>query len=233
VLVLIRDTVISPDNPYSFMERANMIREVFTDSENVIINPIPDFEEIVYGRTPGWRVRSVDTGHEKISASAIRSNGRIIWLTGNSGSGKSTLADMLEPLIPGSIVLHGDEMRASISKYEGFGPLDRTRHCRRVGRLAGILAARGHTVLVAVIAPFHTLRVLAESDSGREITWIYVKRDSLDWGSERPYTPPVSPDFTVDTDLLTPEQAVEQILSALDVYPSDGYTGRREEIDGK
>ena len=132
----------------------------------------------------------------------------IYWITGNSGSGKTTLANVLQKEI-GGVVLDGDEMRASISLYAGFGREDRHAHNMRVSRLAGVLSKRT-PVIVSVIAPFQKTR--------DEITklispiWIYVKRQlPLDKG--KPYEVPKHPNIIVDTDQETTREQVQKILA--------------------
>lgn len=85
-------------------------------------------------------------------------NGRVIWITGLSGAGKTTLAKALQPQIPGSILLDGDELREALgSSRGGFDRESRLELARVYSRLAGLLARQGHTVIVATISLFHEL----------------------------------------------------------------------------
>lgn len=77
----------------------------------------------------------------------------IIWITGDRGAGKTTLAKQMRDLMPGTIILDGDEMRASISVGLGFSDEDRLENNLRIARLARILEAQGFPVLVATICP--------------------------------------------------------------------------------
>ena len=120
----------------------------------------------------------------------------IIWFTGNSGAGKTTLVQVIQKRLPDTIILDGDEMRASISLGAGFSKEAREEHNLRVARLAKILDQQGHIVLVSVIAPFQDAR-----DKIAEICdpiWVYVKRD-LPFNIEKPYQEPINV-FTVDVD---------------------------------
>lgn len=134
----------------------------------------------------------------------------VLWLTGNTGAGKSTLAEGLEryineelddsePVARRLIVLDGDDMRATISVGATLSAEDRRNHNLRVARLAAHLRDRGFLVLVAVIAPFESVR--EEAGEVCDPVWIYVKRSGLD-AADRPYEEPIDADFTIDHDLL-------------------------------
>lgn len=80
----------------------------------------------------------------------------ILWLTGNSGAGKTTLARRIAG--KNTIVLDGDEMRASISTDLGLSEIDRTENCMRIARLAMALEAQRYCIVVAAICPYQELR---------------------------------------------------------------------------
>lgn len=143
----------------------------------------------------------------------------ILWLTGNTGAGKTTLAVGLEnhvneelaidhPIARRCIVLDGDDMRATISLGATLSAEDRRQHNLRVARLAEHLQSRGFFVVVAVIAPFATVR--EEVASLCNPVWVYVQRSNLE-GADRPYETPVNPDFIINNDELSIEEA-EHVL---------------------
>lgn len=72
VLVALRDTPQSNDNPYSIKERMDMFYKAF--GERVRVITIPDISEVCYGRKVGWEIREIvlDQEIEKISATQIR-----------------------------------------------------------------------------------------------------------------------------------------------------------------
>lgn len=139
----------------------------------------------------------------------------VVWLTGNTGAGKSTLAQGMKAYFNDSsscatelhrriVVLDGDEMRATISTEEGLSPEDRRRHNLRVARLANLMSEHGFLVLVAVIAPFSSVR---EELSGIcHPLWVHVKRSGLA-GVDRPYEAPETPDLLIDNDVCDIETA--------------------------
>lgn len=124
---------------------------------------------------------------------------KIFWLTGNSGAGKTTVSKLVQKHMPNCIILDGDEMRRTISTEEGFSPEDRRRHNLRVARLADLLASQGFVVLVAVIAPFTTVR--EELGAICDPHWIYIKRSGLEH-ENKPYEPPASPHLVLDHDAM-------------------------------
>lgn len=134
----------------------------------------------------------------------------VLWLTGNTGAGKTTLAKAMKEEFPDLIInLDGDEMRATISREEGFSKEDRAKHNRRVARLAHLLSEQGFLVIVSVIAPFASVR--EELSEICDPVWIYVKRDGLD-APDRPYEAPIQPDLVIDNDAVSIEEGREKLL---------------------
>lgn len=72
VIIGIRDTELSPDNPFSVLERVEMLRGAFDGRVKVCV--IPDFDEICYGRGVGYTFRQIKLSPETeaISGTAIR-----------------------------------------------------------------------------------------------------------------------------------------------------------------
>ncbi len=215
VIIGIRDTALGPENPHTVLERAAMVRAVY--GSDVKVCAVPDFDEIVYGRTVGYTFREVGlpVSIQAISGTETRKQkrGRIIWLTGNSGAGKTTLARALAPYL-GAVILDGNEMRASISLGAGFSHDERKAHNERVARLAYVLARQGRNVIVAVIAPTEEIR----GRMGWHCApfWVYVNRQ-LAPDPERPYDSPAAPHCEVCPDNQTVEQEVDTVLKALGI----------------
>lgn len=74
VLIAIRNTERSPENPYTAGERVETIRSRFRHQRRVRVIVIPDIEEMVYGREVGYTVREMRMAPdiEAISATRIR-----------------------------------------------------------------------------------------------------------------------------------------------------------------
>ena len=77
VLIAIRDTPRSATDPYSLVERWDMIRKVYPDGRRVAIMYIQDISEIVFGRQVGYGIREIrlDAETEAISGTKIREAG--------------------------------------------------------------------------------------------------------------------------------------------------------------
>ncbi|WP_413380238.1 adenylyl-sulfate kinase [Alkalihalobacillus sp. 1P02AB] len=165
----------------------------------------------------------------------------ILWFTGLSGAGKSTLANALEYHLfqkgLSSYVLDGDNVRHGLNKGLGFSDEDRKENIRRIGEVSKLFVDAGTIVCTAFISPFRedrdAVRALVEEG---EFIEIYV-RCSLDacekrdpkglykkarageirdfTGISSPYEEPNSPEIVIDTDQLTIEESVENILNYL------------------
>jgi adenylylsulfate kinase-like enzyme len=203
VVIAIRDTEPSTDNPYSTSERWTRIQESLCKWGSLVrIIVIPDIDEVCYGRDVGYEIRKIElpADLQQISGTKQRMSARdtypIIWLTGQSGSGKTTLAQVLKSLVGNAVILDGDEMRESISA-EGFSREGRHAHNLRVARLAQVLS-RQSVVIVAVIAPF--------AETRREISklvaplWVLCVRREQKAGSDYPYEVPRTTDIEVLAD---------------------------------
>ncbi|PIR51819.1 hypothetical protein COU77_03490 [Candidatus Peregrinibacteria bacterium CG10_big_fil_rev_8_21_14_0_10_49_16] len=116
--------------------------------------------------------------------------------------------DTMHPLFRRILILDGDEMRATVSVDEGFSREDRRRHNLRVARLAKLFQSHGFLVIVAVIAPFQSVR-----DELTEICdplWVYVKRSNLE-ADDHPYEAPEHPAIVVDNDEVGIEEGREML----------------------
>lgn len=104
------------------------------------------------------------------------SAGAVIWFTGLPASGKSTLAlrvaRALAPARP--VVLDSDALRTAIAPGLGYGPASRAQFYGSVARLAALLAAQGHLVLVAATAQRRAFRAYARRLTPRFLE-VYVE----------------------------------------------------------
>ena len=71
VVIAIRDTPLSENDPFTLEERITLIRSKFSEIEIVVI---PNIEMIAHGRKPGWKFKEVrlDRDLEAISGTNIR-----------------------------------------------------------------------------------------------------------------------------------------------------------------
>ena len=167
----------------------------------------------------------------------------LIWITGLSASGKSTIATELEHKLfhdkINTFVLDGDNVRHGLCKDLGFSATDRKENLRRVGEMAKLLVDAGVLTIAAFISPYasdrDSIRALFNADD-EEFIEVYLKCDlsvceerdpkglykkarlgeiPFFTGISDPYEPPASPDLVIETDRLTIDQGVQEIVTHL------------------
>lgn len=162
-----------------------------------------------------------------------------IWLTGLSAAGKSTLAFALERALinlgHACYVLDGDNVRHGLNRNLGFSHVDRTENIRRIAEVGKLMNDAGLIVITAFISPYREDRALARaiigSDCFREVyvstplsvcesrdpKGLYIKArkgEVTDFtGVSSPYEEPEFPDMLIDTEKLSSDQAVSQLIS--------------------
>lgn len=165
----------------------------------------------------------------------------VVWFTGLSGSGKSTLANSLDQkffeLGVHSYVLDGDNIRQGLNKDLGFTKKDRTENMRRIGEIAKLFVDSGTIVSTAFISPYTLDREMVKNMfHPDEFFEIYVKcplsiceyRDPKGLykkarkgeipeftGITSPYEPPIAPSIIIETNLMSIEQSVADIINFL------------------
>ncbi|MGC8534125.1 MAG: sulfate adenylyltransferase subunit CysN [Rhizomicrobium sp.] len=165
----------------------------------------------------------------------------VLWFTGLSGAGKSTIANLVEKrlLAEGkhTYLLDGDNVRHGLNRDLGFTEADRVENIRRVGEVAKLMADAGLIVLVSFISPFRSERdmaraLMAEGEffeihvatplavaEARDVKGLYAKARAGQLknftGIDSPYEAPLAPEIIIDTAVLRPEEAADQIVEAL------------------
>ncbi|MDX8360513.1 MULTISPECIES: adenylyl-sulfate kinase [Bacillaceae] len=165
----------------------------------------------------------------------------VLWFTGLSGSGKSTLANAVEVKLHETrvrtYVLDGDNIRHGLNKDLGFSENDRKENIRRIGEVSKLFTDSGQIVLTAFISPFREDRnSVRELFSNHEFIEVYVKcplevcetRDPKGLydkarkgeipeftGISSPYEPPEQPELIIESNKLSIEQSVEQVINYL------------------
>lgn len=166
---------------------------------------------------------------------------RVIWFTGLSGSGKSTLANALEVELHAlghrTYILDGDNVRQGLNKDLGFTDADRVENIRRISEVAKLMMDAGLIVITAFISPFARERQMARELIGeenfievyvstslevceqRDVKGLYKKARSGELpnlsGIGSPYEPPLTPDFNINTKLVSLKEATDQLISAI------------------
>jgi sulfate adenylyltransferase len=171
--------------------------------------------------------------------------GLVLFFTGLSGSGKSTLARALMDLLleqGGRSVtsLDGDVVRRHLSAGLTFSKADRETNIRRIGWVAAEIARHGGVAVCSPIAPFAETRAQVQQmveDAGGAFFLVHVatpleeceRRDRKGLyakarageipeftGISSPYEEPEAPAVRVDTTGRTIEDALDDVLVALD-----------------
>jgi sulfate adenylyltransferase len=171
--------------------------------------------------------------------------GLVLFFTGLSGSGKSTLARALMDRIleQGSRTvtsLDGDVVRRNLSAGLTFSKADRETNIRRIGWVAAEISRHGGVAVCSPIAPFdHTrqqVRAMVEDAGGafflvhvatpleecerRDRKGLYAKarRGEIPefTGISSPYEEPTDAAVRVDTTGRTIEEALDDVLAAIE-----------------
>jgi sulfate adenylyltransferase len=165
--------------------------------------------------------------------------GFTLFFTGFSGSGKSTLAKIIYAKLveaggrPVSL-LDGDIVRQHLSSELGFSKEHRDLNIRRIGFVASEVTKNGGVAICAPIAPYHStrraVREMIEAQGAfieiyvatplevceaRDRKGLYAKaRLGLIpefTGISDPYEVPEAPELKIDTSLMAPMEAVQEI----------------------
>jgi adenylylsulfate kinase len=165
----------------------------------------------------------------------------VLWFTGLSGAGKSTLAhaveEQLHQLGCRTFVLDGDNVRHGLSSNLGFSEDDRRENIRRIGEAAKLMMEAGVIAMTAFISPFRADREAVrnlmphgdffeifckaslETCESRDVKGLYKKARAGEiknyTGIDSPYEAPEKPELVVDTDALSIEQCVNEVLKLL------------------
>ena len=164
--------------------------------------------------------------------------GVMIWFTGLSGSGKSTIAIAVERELHrrGVLcrILDGDNIRSGINKNLGFSEADRRENIRRIAEIGKLFVDTGIVTIAAFISPSREMREMAAEIIGRDdFVEVYVstpievceQRDVKGLyekarrgeiknftGVSAPFEEPLHPALSIDTSVVSVEEAVEEIL---------------------
>ncbi len=171
----------------------------------------------------------------------LRQRGVMIWFTGLSGSGKSTIAIALERELHNRgilcRILDGDNIRTGINNNLGFSEADRVENIRRIAEVAKLFVDTGIVTIAAFISPSNSIRqmaahIIGENDfieiyistpleecERRDVKGLYAKarRGEIKnfTGISAPFEAPLHPALSLDTSVLSVEEAVKKLLKLI------------------
>ena len=165
----------------------------------------------------------------------------VLWFTGLSGSGKSTVANALEDFLHKhsirTYILDGDNVRHGLCGDLGFSDQDRKENIRRVGEVSKLFVDAGVMVLTSFISPFKEDRAFVRSIlhdeefieihvrcplnvcEQRDVKGLYKKARNGEikdfTGIDSPYEKPDNAEITIDTSVMSIDDAVSEIINYL------------------
>jgi len=192
---------------------------------------------------PGWFTPSAVAAELRRARPPRAQRGFAVFLTGLSGSGKSTIARSLADVLAERgdrkvSLLDGDLVRQLLSAGLTFSRADRDLNIARIGFVAAEVARHGGIAICAPIAPYAAARARVremvteagdfllvhvatplEVCEARDRKGLYAKARAgvigQFTGISDPYEEPLDADLTIDTSVMTREQATEAVLGLL------------------
>ena len=192
---------------------------------------------------PAWFAPPAVTAELRRARPPRRERGVAVFFTGLSGSGKSAVARALRDALAERgdrtvSLLDGDLVRQLLSAGLGFSRADRDLNIARIGYVATEVARHGGIAICAPIAPYEAARAQVrrmvsevgdfllihvatplEICEARDRKGLYAKARAglIDHfpGVSDPYEEPRNADLTIDTSVMTRQQAVAAVLGLL------------------
>ena len=135
-----------------------------------------------------------------------------------------------------SYVFDGDNVRHGLCSDLGFSAEDRTENIRRIAEMCKLFVDAGVVALTAFISPLHSDREMVRKLMGEDFIEVYCRcpvevceeRDVKGLykkarageikdftGISAPYEAPENPDLVIDTDQISLEESVKQVMDLL------------------
>jgi bifunctional enzyme CysN/CysC len=180
---------------------------------------------------------------DKSQRQAIKSHGpAVLWFTGLPASGKSTIASAVEQKLNRmgchTYLIDGDNIRGGLNRDLGFTEVDRVENVRRVAEVARLFVDAGVIVIVSLISPYRSDRLMArervaedefievfvdtpvEVCRARDPKGLYAKAlrgEIVNFtGVDGPYEAPAEPELHLATVGSTVEALADAVIAHLD-----------------
>ena len=190
----------------------------------------------------------------------MSTDGFTIWFTGLTGSGKSTLVGLLHDQVVGlgysCETLDSGRIRQLLNRSLGFTREEIEANLMRIAYECKLLNRNRVIAIVGAISPYRAARDRIRQDVGRFIEVycrcpleVLMERDQSGLferaqrgevehvaGINAPYEEPIKPEVLLNTDVETPDDCVQKILSTLRLLgylpeaDSSAYTAEEESI---
>jgi len=102
----------------------------------------------------------------------------VIWITGLSGTGKTTVANKLAAVIPHSIRIDGDKIRA-IFENKDYSSKGRLKNAMSILGLCRYFDSQGFTVICSTISLFKEVHEIITNLSGFYVILLEAKIETL------------------------------------------------------
>jgi len=224
-----------------FEDEYSFVDQVPEGTKTISLSGSDIRERILSGRQiPKWATFPEVVDELRKAYPAPHKQGFTVFLTGLSGAGKSTIAQVLysrfleigdRPVT----LLDGDIVRRNLSSNLKFNKEDRDINVRRIGFVAGEITKNRGIAICAPIAPYESTRseIRSSIESYGGFIEVHVstpieiceKRDRKGMyakaraglikgftGVDDPYEIPASPEVSINTTDITPNEAAQEIL---------------------
>jgi len=166
----------------------------------------------------------------------------IFWFTGLSGSGKTTICSILMNKLKSdgySVEWYdGDRVREELKIESDFSKEGILKNNFEVINRINAVKENVDFILISLITPFNDIRNYARNTFGKEYFEVYIKCDKntlierdtkglykkalngqldnlIGFSDKIPYEEPSRPDLILETNLITPKEAVRKIYKVV------------------
>ena len=168
----------------------------------------------------------------------------IIWCTGLSGSGKTTICSLLADMLKSNDYsvewYDGDRVREELKIESDFSKEGILKNNFEVINKINKVKGKVDYIIISLITPFNKVREYARKTFGKDYFEVYLKCDKntlierdtkglykkalngeldnlIGFSDKIPYEEPSKPDLLLETNLISPDDAVKKIYSELKI----------------